>query len=380
MSLLGEYKRILAKNYINAVGWRTDRHLVVIESDDWGSVRMPDKKFYDYLLSHGHPIDKTYFDHYDALEDSDDLTCLFEVLSSVKDKNGNHAVFTPLCVVANPDFEKIEASDFTEYFYESVLQTYKHYSGTGSTHDTAMQGIKEKVWAPQFHAREHIQSNRYLRALQSGSELELDCFKHKAILGFVNAGIDYFPTFSIDSILEIEDRSKTIVDGLALFERMYGYRPVSFCPPCGIVNTKLFETFSENGVWGLMAGQYFSHEGDGKIKHYQHVWGYKNKHGQIFTRRNCTFEPARSHNVDWADKCMKEIEIAFRWKKPACINSHRVSFIGRIFKDNRDDSLRQLEKLLRMILKKWPDVEFISSEELFNIVKFKKNGYKGFFI
>ena len=37
--------------------------------------------------------------------------------------------FTPLTIVANPDFSKIRDSDFSEYFYESFAETLKRYPG-----------------------------------------------------------------------------------------------------------------------------------------------------------------------------------------------------------------------------------------------------------
>ena len=174
---------------------------------------------------------------------------------------------------------------------------------------------------------------------------------------------------AIDDGNDIPVLSSVIKSGLDLFEKMYGYAAVSFCPPCGIVNSRLFKTFEICGVKNLQAGQYISPEGNGKTRHFQYHWGHRNQWGQIFTRRNCTFEPARNHNIDWVDRCMKEIEIAFRWGKPACINTHRVSYISRIYEENRDNSLRQLKKLLAAILNKWPDAEFISSEQLYYIMR-----------
>ena len=41
----------LAKNYINAVGWRTNRKMVLIESDDWGTIRMASRHSFEALLS-----------------------------------------------------------------------------------------------------------------------------------------------------------------------------------------------------------------------------------------------------------------------------------------------------------------------------------------
>lgn len=362
-------REYLAKNYINSKGWRTKRKYVLFESDDWGSVRMPDRKFYEALLSHCYPVSEHYFDKYDALESDSDLSALFDVLSSVKDSNGNPAVYTPLCVVANPDFCRIRENGFEEYFYETTSDTYLHYAGSDNAQKIAQQGICDKVWAPQFHGREHIQVRRYLKALCPSTPLELLCFENQAVLGFVNYEIDYFPAFAIDDSNDIPVLSSIIKSGLELFEKMYGYAAISFCPPCGIVNSRLFRTFDVCGVKNLQAGQYISPEGNGKIRHFQYHWGHRNQNGQIFTRRNCTFEPARNHNIDWVDRCMKEIEIAFRWGKPACINTHRVSYIGRIFEENRDNSLRQLKTLLAAILKKWPDTEFISSEQLYHIMQ-----------
>lgn len=123
-------REYLAKNYINSRGWRTEHKYVLFESDDWGSIRMPSRVFYESLVSQGYPVSEHYFDRYDALESGCDLSALFEVLSSVKDSNGNPAVFTPLCVVANPDFCRIRKSGFKEYFYEATSETYLQYAGS----------------------------------------------------------------------------------------------------------------------------------------------------------------------------------------------------------------------------------------------------------
>jgi hypothetical protein len=68
------------------------------------------------------------------------------------------------------------------------------------------------------------------------------------------------------------------------------------------------------------------------------------------------------------NRCLQEIEIAFRWGKPAVINSHRVNFIGSIFPENREKSLRKLKTLLKEVQKKWPVVEFVDTETLGKIM------------
>ena len=61
---------------------------------------------------------------------------------------------------------------------------------------------------------------------------------------------------------------------------------------------------------------------------------------------------------------MKQIDSSFSWNKPAIISTHRVSFVGALYPENRDNGLRQLSHLLKEIVKKWPDVEFMTTEQL----------------
>ena len=52
---------------------------------------------------------------------------LFELLEKHKDAKGNSAVFTAVSVVANPDFEKIKANDYKEYYFETFDKTLEFF-------------------------------------------------------------------------------------------------------------------------------------------------------------------------------------------------------------------------------------------------------------
>ena len=110
-------KQTITHNLLNVPGWRTNRHIVVIESDDWGSIRMPSKEVYDRLLNSGYRVDLCHFSDFDSLETGADLTNLFEVLDSVRDSRNHPAVLTANCVVANPDFDRIKACNFEESMF-----------------------------------------------------------------------------------------------------------------------------------------------------------------------------------------------------------------------------------------------------------------------
>jgi len=70
----------------NLRGLKSSDMIVIFESDDWGSIRVPSKQVYDILLQKGIPVDRSAYCKYDTLESSEDVTLLAEVLGKYKNK------------------------------------------------------------------------------------------------------------------------------------------------------------------------------------------------------------------------------------------------------------------------------------------------------
>jgi hypothetical protein len=368
------FKQVAAKNFINARGWRTKRKLLLIESDDWGAIRMPSRKTYDYFLSKNIQVDKSYFDKYDSLESEEDLESLFEILDSFRDINGNPAVITAFSVVANPDFEKIEADKRQKYHYELITDTYKRNPYTEKSFELFREGVKKKLFYPQFHGREHINVKRWMEAINSNSIKERLAIQQHAIISarMINDEyfypLNYFAAFDYDEPNEQISYHQIISEGLRHFETLFGFKSLSFVAPCSIWSDYINEPLAKGYVKLQSGQQSLPIAKKNKLKIKSKIWGSKNQLGQVHWRRNCTFEPSRNQQYDWVKRCLEEIEIAFRWGKPAVINSHRVNFIGSIFPENRTQSLEKLKSLLVQVQKRWPDVEFIDTERLGNIM------------
>lgn len=94
--------------------------------------------------------------------------------------------------------------------------------------------------------------------------------------------------------------------------------------------------------------------------------GKKSPYGLIYLMRNCFFEP--SQNSGNAAECLNRIKIAFRWHKPATISMHRLNVIGSIDESNRTRNLADLKWLLKEIIRRYPDVEFMTSDELGKLI------------
>lgn len=368
------FKKTIRKNLVNIPGWRTKRKIVVIESDDWGSIRMPSLQVYNLLLSRGIPVDNLYFLKYDALESEQDLVALFEVLSSFKDCRGNFPVVTANAVVANPDFERISASGRLEYHYELITDTYKHYPNHARSFELwKNEGIENKLLWPQFHGREHLNVKKWMNAINSGDPWESAGFENNVILGMGRDGsssrtLNYMAAFEYSTEDEFKELNSIAIDGLNIFSDLFGFPSKSFVAPCSIRGDHLDDSLKSGGVLYHQCGQQFipNHTGGLKIKN--RFWGQRNSIGQTYWRRNATFEPSRNQNFDWISSCLAEINIAFRWGKPAVINSHRVNYMGSISLENRDNSLRSLKQLLHSIIIKWPDVEFMTSDTLGDLI------------
>jgi hypothetical protein len=92
--------------------------------------------------------------------------------------------------------------------------------------------------------------------------------------------------------------------------------------------------------------------------------GKKNKNNQVYSIRNVEFEPSIDKKNEIVSKTLNSIQKAFNNNKPAIISSHRLNYIGFIHEDNRKENLKLLKELLQKALTKWPDIEFMSSDEL----------------
>lgn len=368
------FKDIVRKNLANAMGWRTNRKILVIESDDWGSVRIKDKAAYTALQRKGLNVDRIHYDSLESLESNEDLERLFDLLLSIKDVHGNNLKLTPMCIMGNPDFEKINASDYQQYFFQPLAETITEYPGSDRLLELWNKGVDLNVFVPEIHGREHINVRRYMRILQvhEGKEGLRFALEHHSVGPSAFKSVvypNYLGALHPEAKDEIDELHQYIRDAGALFKQYLGYAPRTFIAPNAEEPKELESSLQQIGVTYLTRSKKRVYPlGDGQFAKEWNFIGGKNELGQTYLNRNAFFEPVcfgeLEHITDWVASCLKEMEIAFRWKKPAVISSHRVNFVGSINPDNRDKGLRSLQELLSKALKIWPNLEFMTSAEL----------------
>jgi hypothetical protein len=209
-----------------------------------------------------------------------------------------------------------------------------------------------------------------MKALRQGDEDARLAFSYNTFsihtqpkIGNLN---EYMDSLGYDSPQEKQQLDLILADGITQFEKTWGFSSKSFIASCYIWNSEIEKTLLNYGVNYLqgMVIQFEPGQAKGKYKKKYHYLGQRNSLGQFYLVRNAFFEPNEFIDFDWVNDCLNRISFAFRWNKPAVISSHRKNYIGFIDPSNRDRNLRLLKILLTGILEKWPDVEFMTSDQL----------------
>jgi len=363
-------KGAIKRNLVNVPGWRTKRKIVVIESDDWGAIRLPSETVLNKLEALGVDLGEDHYIRNDALASETDLERLFETLTSLNDSRGEPAKITANAIMANPDFDRIREDNYENYHFEPFTETLKSYPEHAGSFELWKEGLKKGVFIPQFHGREHLHVQRWLKGLADRNSETAKVFDHKLYALCSTASTEhrksYMAAYEWDNDKDREFTLKAVEEGLKMFEEFFGFRSLTTIAPNYTWNSEMEQILLNGGVHCLQGSSVqrspeIGKNGNRVIRHHT---GQKNHLGQIYMVRNCRFEPTADPKKDWVDSCLNEINTAFRWKKPAIIESHRVNYIGYINPENRDRNLKLLHELLASILKKWPEVEFMSSDQL----------------
>ncbi|NHM06445.1 hypothetical protein G4D82_04365 [Flavobacterium sp. CYK-4] len=362
--LIQSLKSYLAASKINTKGKSVKEKIVLIESDDWGAIRTPSAAAVKAFEQKGLEIAQSIYRN-DALESQDDLELLFEVLSKHKGSDGQPAKMTANAIMANPDFDKIKASGYTEFHYEKFTDTFQKYPNHGNNLTLWKQGQSENIFQPQFHGREHLNYKRWLRVLQQKNEAALFCFDHNATYSG-KEDYSFMEAYDWDSKDDIPEQIQVIEDGFRIFKDTFGETSKSFIAPCYNWDPMIEPALKNQGVTWLqgISSQLVPTGVFDRYDPIRHRFAEENHLGLRYNVRNCIFEPSMNQQRDWVNSCLAQVASAFHWNKPAVICAHRINFVGYIDPKNRDRGLKDLDVLLRSITKKWPDARFISTDQL----------------
>ncbi len=357
--------------YLNSRNdWTTKEKLVVIESDDWGSIRMPSVDSYDELLKNGLRIDKCHFLRYDSLENNQDFQALQSTFNNIFQLTEKKPVITANYILANPDFKKIKQSNFEEYHREYFWDYLKEEELLDSYNEGLNKLVEAGYFYPQLHGLEHLNVTYWMQFLKNGSEETMLAFNNNVYGISTNVSSEKRTTFLAEFDYANQEEFNDFIapcleEAVVKFEEFFGYKSKSFIAPNYIWSEDVERVLSKMDVKFIQSSrmQQLPKMNNGAML--RRNSGSKNALGQSYLVRNCIFEPSTTMNKkEHADKCFRQISNAFLWNKPAVISSHRLNFMGGLVEDNRTQTLELMEELLMKVIKRWPQVKFINSVEL----------------
>lgn len=351
-------------------GWSTQEKFVIFNVDDYGTIRLASRQARDTLQKRI-PGFGGQMDSFDALETRADLEALFEVLRSVRGAEGNPAVFTAYALSANPDFNALRNEG--RYAPEALPDTFarlaceqpKAYEGTWYLWQ---QGMAEGLIHPQFHGREHVSVPLIEAKLARDDDLIAN-IEVESMAGLKPIpempGVGFTHSFGLHNKSLLPQHRQILADGLARFEAVYGFASRTFTPPAQQLHPSLDAYVHELGVEAIDKSFFYQRPvGNGRRQPSINFLRPPSEKRAGTIVRTLSFEPTSGTKSDPVGHALAQIDTAFRWRKPAIISSHRVNYAGHIDPKNRQQGLAALAELLQAIVKRWPDVRFITADAL----------------
>lgn len=362
----------LLNRYLMFKSFSTNRKVLLIESDDWGSIRTKGVFEREKLKRINPKCARNPYIEYDSIASQDDLESLFNVLLNFKDAKGNHAKLTANTCVANPEFNLIKESNFKDFVFEPFWETLNKYSRDKNLFSTWKEGIDSGVFCPQLHGREHLHSEMWLSELRSNNSELLKAFELDA-WGIPYSANIFQRRANLQAALDIYNlegeentQIKWLNDSVKLFNEAFGYSSKTFIPPAYTWHSRILKELHRLNIEAVQGIKLQYEPSFNQRKKYKRILRYtgEQQEGISFIIRNVFFEPSLEPDKDVVDSALMGINHAFKNNKVAIIGSHRLNFIGALTESNRDKNLKKLEGLLNEVTKRWPDVEFMSSDQL----------------
>lgn len=362
---------MLRYNYLKACfkSKKSKDKVIIIESDDWGSERIPNNNVREELKKSGIDMDLSPYSKFDTLERLVDLEMLEYLLNRIEDVYEKKVKITANFIIQNPDYFKIKQSEFKEYYGKSFIETYLSRDNNNKVWSKIRDLNAKQYFKPQFHGREHINIPLWLMELKKKNEKLLNAFDCGCF------AIDYklqnndnlLSSFQYNDITQKEFVENSFKDGYNKFDEIFGFKSKSIVVPRHVWHPDLNLEFKKAGVEYIQSAinqEVISENVSYKTEHYT---GEMDNISQLkFLVRNIYFEPSYNNQYDWVKKTLNKIDFLFYFNIPVIISMHRLNFVGGINEANRENNLKLFESLLKKIILKHKDVSFKTSDTLFD--------------
>ncbi len=341
---------------------RFGRPLVLLQSDDWGRVGVRDEEGCQELRAAGLNLGEHPYDLY-SLETAEDVLAVAETLESVRDSVGQPPCLEMNFLTANVDFQASAAQNLRQIILKPLLEGLPAPWKRPGLYEAYSQGIQKRVFTASLHGATHFCEQVLAETLKgSGQRAELLRTLWKAETPYIHwrmpwVGYEYWnPNREAgEQFLTAKEQERWISLAADWFQQFFGDRPVSACAPGYRADETTRRLWREQGIQ-------IAQNGPGAM-----LAPHFDEFGLLHTYRSIDFEPAWNPALRYEDGLAAATK-SFAAGVPFIVSVHSINFHSTLA-PFRQRTLPLLHELLRCLAKSNPDLLFVNSRQLLQVVE-----------
>ncbi len=341
---------------------RFRRPLVLLQSDDWGRVGVRDQEGCEELRAAGLNLGEHPYDLY-SLETAEDVLAVAETLESVRDSVGQPACLEMNFLTSNVDFQKTAAQNFRQIILRPLLEGLPAHWKRPGLYEAYSQGIQKRVFAACLHGATHFCHQALAETLtDAGQRGELLRTLWKAETPYIHwrmpwVGYEYWNPNRAEGeqFLAAKEQERWISLAAHWFQQFFGDRAVSACAPGYRADETTRRLWREQGIR-------IAQNGPGAM-----LSPRFDEFGLLHTYRSIDFEPALNPELRFEDGLVVAKK-SFAAGVPFIVSVHSINFHSTLA-PFRQRTLPLLRDLLYGLAKFYPDLLFVNSRQLLQIVE-----------
>jgi len=330
----------------------------------------------------------------ETLETPEKMQKLFDLLLSFKGGDGRPAIFTPVCVVANPDIEGMQAIGFKKYLDIGIDEGFPKSWRRGDIISKAREGIKLGVWYPQTHGRtHHFSPKKWVRTIREKRDEEALIRLRFGLVGISfteedrDAGFVPEPGWFLklgkrgEELLgwQYDDMTETELDEwirgeLNIFRNAFGYNTHCALSMDAAMKPDLLDlvekTYSKYGVKIITHYEYLVGRNEPE-QLYSLMGKYNPKRDVTYIVHTGSLEPIGKPDSETRSgftAAYKSIEESWANNVPAVISTHRINY-NSFNPDIVHQGYLQLRELLSAIQSEHPEALYLTTAEIGQIYR-----------
>jgi len=324
--------------------WARQKALLII-SDDWGMCAWsPTVQVYEEM----HPLEFMRNPWSSGtLETPTDMERLFALLESYRGGDGLPALFEPMYIVGNPDFDAMKANEFAAYVDIGLDRGVPEGWDRGNLIAKAREGTVRGVWHPGYHGRaHHLSPEHWMRRLRERDEWARFAFERKMYV--CELVRDRQPEYST---MDDDQLQVWIGEGLARFQSAFGYLPR--CARNGDFTPSAIQTLAGKGIRAIVKDR-TTDDWDDRVYPLSPL---------------IHFEPfLTADHEDVVSRVLSEIEREWASGSPAILSTHRRNYKG-FDQGDVERNFACLRKLLGGIAGRHPDAVYLCGNEIAQLTR-----------